>query len=542
MAGVLDSSLPFDEAKEKIADCQPQALPVELLRELGSIAAIVALADVTIYRGAGFSGLALFFVAMPLLLLIGMARPLLRGSFWLLSTMLLVLGLRMIWLGTALAVASGAALLVAYCLALRGRRPYFLEVLFVALQLLVAGAFGIDTYSRTLSGRGPRLTRSLWLNLTLPVGAVVLFGTIFVLANPDLAQSVAQQLERSWNWLIDWSSRFSENWLEVVFWLAAAYVAIGLLRPVWPHRDVVVAPPAAIDAEIIERPQLSSLFVPLRNMLLGVIVLFAVYLVFEFQTLWFREFPRGFHYSGYAHRGAAWLTFALALATLVLSLIFRSAVLRDPRLARLRQLAWIWSAQNWLLALTVYHRMYIYIDFNGMTRMRTIGLFGITTVVAGFVLVLWKIIHNRSFGWLIQRQLWALAIAVYVFALTPVDTLIHSYNVRRIMAGDVAASVQISVHPNSPEGYLVLQPLTNCSDPIIREGIRALLAEQEIAAEQRAAERAKLGWTSFQLSDRLLLRKLRDGHAVWADYSGYSQTDERREALDRFHEYAYQWF
>jgi hypothetical protein len=380
----------------------------------------------------------------------------------------------------------------------------------------------------------------LWLNLLLPLAAVALFGMLFVMANPDLARSVAQSVERSYTWLAEWTSGLAENWLEFVFWIAAAYLAIGLLRPLVPSRSAAGAGGTAIvDAEIVEHAQSSALYVPLRNMLLGVIGLFAIYLVFEFQTLWFREFPKGFHYSGYAHQGAAWLTAALVAATLVLSLIFRGHVLRDSRVARLRQLAWIWSGLNLLLAVTVYHRMSIYIDFNGMTRMRTIGLFGITTVIAGFVLVLWKIHFNRDFLWLIQRQLWALTVAIYFYAMTPVDTLVHSYNVRQILAGDVAPCVQISVHPNSAEGYLVLTPLTESRDPIIREGVRALLAEQEIAAHHRAAKRAKLGWTSYQLSDRLLLEKLRDNNRAW---KGYANESHRKAALQQFHKYAYQWY
>src|SRR5207244_2219651 len=92
------------------------------------------------------------------------------------------------------------------------------------------------------------------------------------------------------------------------------------------------------------------LYATFRNTLVAVIVLFAAYLGFEFKTLWFRVFPKGFYYSGYAHEGAAWLTAALALATIVLSVIFRTAVLRDAGLPRLKKLAWIWSAENLLLA------------------------------------------------------------------------------------------------------------------------------------------------------------------------------------------------
>ena len=160
-------------------------------------------------------------------------------------------------------------------------------------------------------------------------------------------------------------------------------------------------------------------------------------------------------------------------------------------------------------------------------------------MVVGFLLVLWKIVHNRDFGWLIQRQLLALTTAIYIFALTPVDTIVHSYNVRQILAGDLAPAVQISVHPNSAEGFLVLRPLLHCSDPIIREGIRALLAQQEWEVQQKVATQHRLGWTAYQASDELLLTQLRSNSHLWNNY----RNDASREAaLERFHKYAYQWY
>ena len=100
-----------------------------------------------------------------------------------------------------------------------------------------------------------------------------------------------------------------------------------------------------------------------------------------------------------------------------------------------------------LLAIAVYHRLYIYIGFNGMTRMRMVGIFGISAVLVGFLLVLWKIARNRGFLWLLHRHLWTVAMAVYVYSVIPVDVVVVQYNVHRILAGDPAQSVQISVHP-----------------------------------------------------------------------------------------------
>jgi hypothetical protein len=318
----------------------------------------------------------------------------------------------------------------------------------------------------------------------LPLLAFVAFGLLFIVANPDLLTSFGETMEWVLTSLRDWIIRFAPTWQEVLFWLAVIWLAIGLLRPVVSR--ALFEEGSQITTLLPEEgsaPIRALFYSPFRNTLVTVIVLFAVYLVFEFKTLWFRVFPEGFYYSGYAHEGAAWLTVALALATVVLSVIFRGNVLLDPRLGRLRRLAWIWSLENLLLAIAVYHRMYIYIGFNGMTRKRTIGIFGISCVVAGFLLVVWKIARNRDFIWLLRRHLWALALALYLLALWPTDMIVHYYNVRRILTGDPAPSVQISVHPINSEGVLQLLPLVECDDAIIRDGVRAMLADRHDQAE-----------------------------------------------------------
>jgi Arc/MetJ-type ribon-helix-helix transcriptional regulator len=174
-----------------------------------------------------------------------------------------------------------------------------------------------------------------------------------------------------------------------------------------------------------------------------------------------------------------------------------------------------------------------------MTRMRTIGLLGITAVIVGFVLVVWKIVRGRGFVWLINRQLWTPAAAIFLYAVLPVDFLVHTYNVRRILKGDLAPSVQISVHPIDSGGILALYPLMKSDDEAIREGIKAMLAERALRAEYIERERALQNWTSFQLADRLLLKQLRE---LTADWSVYADANKRQAALQRYREYAYQWY
>ncbi|HBO42984.1 MAG TPA: DUF4173 domain-containing protein [Planctomycetaceae bacterium] len=511
-------------------------LPPPGWRELIAVVALVVLSDLTVYRGNGFAGYALLFLVAPALFVFGSHRPHFGWAFRIVGFMLLTLSAKLLWHGSWLLVGIGFALLLATALALSGRSPYVLAVLEFATRTVWSGLERVEVYGRKYLGPGAAKTGGQWLNVAMPVVAFLVFGMIFVVANPDVLGYVSENLEIVFTHLHEWLATFSMG--EVVFWAVVFWVSLGLLRPSIgrlvtpdhePFEDTIPAGAA----------EPAPFYAAYRNTLATVIVLFAVYLIFEFNTLWFHVFPPGFYYSGYAHEGAAWLTFALALATAMLSFIFGGQTIRDPRVAQLRRLAWIWSAQNFILAVAVYNRLGIYIGFNGMTRMRIVGIFGMTAVVVGFILVLRKIARNRSFAWLLRGHLLTVAVAVYLFALTPLDAIVCRYNTRRILAGDLKPSVQITEHPISAEGILALRPLLKCDDPIIREGVRALLAQRDQEAEALVKEQTRLGWTAYQMADHRALREFRAGRADWNTFA--SEAD-RQAAYDAFRSYAYQWY
>ena len=506
--------------------------PSVVARELIALGLLVALCDLTIYRGRGYAGYGALFVVAPLLLLLGTVRLKFDRSGWVLAGLLGLLAVRLVWCGSWLAVAVGFALLCGFAMTLSGLRPYVLQALVFASHAISAGHRGLHHYSQAIGRFSPSLMKANWFAVVLPVVTLFAFGTIFVMANPDLVKSFSSGL----TWIVELIERWTESvqWLEILFCIGVGWLCVGLLRP--DVRQVGTTDgPDYVSVEPVKSP----LFDAFRNTLVMVIGLFAVYLVFEFQTLWFRKFPEKFHYSGYAHEGAAWLTVALGLATLMLSIIFRDTILNDPRLPWLRKLAWVWSVENLLLATAVFNRLFIYVGFNGMTRMRVIGLLGVASVVGGFVLVVWKIVHNRNFVWLIRRQLWTVSFAAYLYAVLPVDAFVNQYNVGRILAGDPVPSVQISEHPTSSEGLLCLSPLLNCSDEIIRDGIRALLDQQLEEAEQRSIDQQQLGWTSVQGADERLLAHLRPRPG---DSARRMNLEQRATAIQRFREYAYQWY
>jgi len=505
------------------------------LQEVIAILLAVVLADVTLYRGHGFTGVAVFLLGACALLFFGKRRRHLRLPVLVVGGMLALLAAHLVWYGSPLQVAAGIVLVIAFATGLDGQTPYLLAVLTMGSQAALGGLRALGEHANSVRGAGPRLNRMGSLNYILPALAFFVFSVLFILANPDVVSFVSRQLELFLSRISDWLVRVALRPTEPLFWLGVALVMAGLLRPILRFSALQPFFPAEAQPASTAAP----LFSAFRNTLLTVIVLFAVYLAYEFYTLWKRDFPENFYYAGYAHEGAAWLTVALGLATLILSVVFSGRVLDDPRLPKLRALAWIWSLENLLLSAAVYNRLFIYIDFNGMTRMRIVGLFGISLVVFGFLLVVWKIIQQRSFPWLIHRQMWALGIAVYLFAITPVDWIAASYNVRRILAGDLSASMQIGVQKLDLEGVLALPPLLDADEPVIREGVAALIADRYLQLQAEHQSRQIRGWTAFQVSDQVALKRFEAVRAKWKEYEEQSK---RGAAIRRLYSFAYQWY
>ena len=515
----------------------PVLCPTHGWRAWMVLIAMVALVDVTLYRSVGFAGPAVYFPVAVALLLWGRGPNEWKTSLIVVTSLLILLSASMIWAGGYGQIIAAVWLLIAASLSAQGVTPYLLEST-IALAALVPGGYeflhGFQlNWRRLVLDPVDHARPSRAMNYLLPIISVIVFGTVFVLANPDVIKELSIMLSGFYEQIQIWMSRFSA--FEIVVWCLTFWLTAGLLYPAIRR----AAETHRIFSSETKPDYDHPMFGPFRNTLATLISLFVVYLVFEFRTLWFRSFPEGFHYSGYAHEGAAWLTVALGLATLTLSLIFRGSMMHDPRVASLKALAWVWSTLNFLLAASVYNRLLIYVDFNGMTRMRVIGLLGISAVVGGFVLVLFKIVQRQRFIWLIRRQLWILALAIYLYLTVPVDLLVHRYNVQRILAGSVAPCVQISEHPISDDALPQLLPLLQSDNQTIREGIRALLRSRLILLQSATGGKAQ-HWTSTQFGKTHALQQLQTAEASLRQ--GRTGDNNASSALQDFHDYAMQWW
>ena len=349
MVGPSPPQPPVAEADDPCSTSPPPVTSRELLSVLG----LVILADLTIYRGHGFAGMATLIAGGHILLLVGAPRRRMQLDSAIVGTMALLLVGALVWCGTVWQVAIGAALVISFAMTLIGLRPYLVDLVLFTCVTIVTGVAGLSKYLRSLDRVTAVIPRATWLKVIFPAAAVLGFGTLFVCANPDEAKTIGQWLQSDWRTVWEQLLAFSPTAPEFLLWIGAAWIAGGLLRPLLTVSVFADTPRAAAEeVESAAAPLFeSSLYPAVRNTLIAVIVLFAAYLGFEFRTLWFRVFPKGFYYAGYAHEGAAWLTAALALATAVLSAIFRAAFCRTrgcrdcgswPGSGQRRTCSWRW--------------------------------------------------------------------------------------------------------------------------------------------------------------------------------------------------------
>ncbi len=565
----------------------------QFLVDIALICVWLVATDWLIYRLGTFAAWAVFLgLSTAGLAILKHASAQLRGSL-LIGGLLTLLAIKLVWGGSFLAVVCASGLLVCYGMALTGFSPYLPEAFGFAGFMLVGLLARLRKYRfGSVSSETGAFKPLLGIQVLLPVAVVSLFGGIFVLANPDLASLLSVRWQSAWRATQQFFAHFEIG--EAIFLLASTAFLLGLLYPALPK--LLIEKPVSVIALAGEPTTLQRAY---RNTLLALIALFAVYLVFEFSTLWFRDFPENFYYAGYAHRGAFWLTSALALATSVLSAIFQRETLKSPNIRLLKKLAVAWSIENFLLAVAVYNRLFIYIDFNGFTRMRFIGILGITCVVVGLGLVVRKLLRDRDVIWLIHRQLWVPAMAVIAYAILPVDWMVNRFNAAQVQSGNLAPAVQIIAHETSAEGILPLIGLTEIDDATIREGVRALLAlwavelqldaDSSTAGTQRtpedtqwrseyghsspwlsreptsyasaisrsqrrsvrgitdesttpfaADETAMAGWYDYQMSHGRLRIELMRTREAWLPYA--RDTGLRHNALNAFFKYAYRWY
>ena len=364
----------------------------------------------------------------------------------------------------------------------------------------------------------PKRWRLIPLRIVLvPLCVVIVFVMIFRAANP-----VVERLTED---IFDWAAELlNELWELIspariftwVFWLM---IFAALVRPVVKS---YVADKLAKRSEKLKLPNGpapdNANYATAAATLISVNLLFIAFHAIDWPYLYFdTKLPKGISYSEYAHRGCFWLTVGLLLSTAIIGVIFKKRLNFHPGAGLLRSLSYVWAALNGVLAIGALRRLQMYVDYNGMTRMRIVGIYGIVLVTVGLVLMVIKVRRSRNTAWLVRCDILALWVTLVLLALTPMDYISWTHNAGQAMKGNhrPLANLVAQKRRMSPESLPPLIQLLDYEPPgralddavdagTLRRGIAAILGQRLDGLRKTKPE----AWTEWQGASDWALRAL----------------------------------
>jgi Domain of unknown function (DUF4173) len=157
--------------------------------------------------------------------------------------------------------------------------------------------------------------------------------------------------------------------------------------------------------------------------------LFAVQSALDAAYLWGGlALPAGMTYAVYAHRGAyPLIVTALLAGGFVLAAMQPGSDIAHSRVARV--LVFLWIGQNVLLVLSSILRLDLYVEVYSLTEWRCAAFVWMLLVAAGLILIVARIVLDRSNRWLVWANAMAIALALYVCSLIDFSATIARFNV-----------------------------------------------------------------------------------------------------------------
>ncbi|MBR1087404.1 DUF4173 domain-containing protein [Bradyrhizobium manausense] len=288
-------------------------------------------------------------------------------------------------------------------LVLFGPFRFFLEVLQI---------FNMSAFTRGVA---------LWL---LPVVLGTVFVALFAAANPVIEQWVSLLNPKV---ILDYISI-----PRALFWTMMLALVWPFVHVRWRRRTAAIPAVADVTEPETVPPLISAEFLGPSTILRSLIlfnVLFAAQSVLDGLYLWGHvALPANMTYAAYAHRGAYPL-----IATAVLAAAFVLVAMRPGEPAEksqvIRALVYLWVGQNVLLVASSILRLDLYVDIYMLTYWRIAAFIWMGLVALGLILIVTRILLNRSNRWLIGANMIALTIILYICALVNFDAFIADYNV-----------------------------------------------------------------------------------------------------------------
>ncbi|KRQ94776.1 hypothetical protein CQ12_04425 [Bradyrhizobium jicamae] len=262
---------------------------------------------------------------------------------------------------------------------------------------------------------------AVWL---IPVVLSGIFLFLLVSANPLLEK---------WISLLNPGNTASYLSLgRILFWTVALSIVWPFIHVRWSSKREMPAALAEAAALAQGIPSGQNHFFGVATILRSLILfnlLFAVQTVLDAIYLWGNvALPSDISYASYAHRGAyPLIVTALLAAGFVLAAMRPGGPAEQSRV--IRPLVYLWVAQNVLLVMSSILRLDLYVQIYLLTWWRIAAFIWMILVAFGLVLIVARIILNRSNAWLIRANLITLTATLYVCSLINFASIIADYNV-----------------------------------------------------------------------------------------------------------------
>jgi hypothetical protein len=335
---------------------------------------------------------------------------------------------------------------------------------------------------------------ALWL---MPAVMSTVFVALFAAANPVIEQ---------------WVSLLNPKLIFEYVSIPRALFWTMMLALVWPFihlrwRRRTIATTTVVDGPVPPPlpSQVSAQFLGPSTILRSLILfnlLFAAQSILDGIYLWGHvALPANMTYAAYAHRGAYPL-----IATALLAAAFVLVAMRPGGAAEkskiIRPLVYLWAGQNVLLVASSILRLDLYVDIYMLTYWRIAAFIWMGLVALGLILIVARIVLDRSNQWLVGANLIALTIALYGCSLVNFDAFIADYNLSH---SNEMSGKGLSIDANY---LLTLGPQAlPALDKVIahRPGDNCLVSRRDRLVE---VQRQDLAWRSWSFRNWRLQRRL----------------------------------
>lgn len=192
------------------------------------------------------------------------------------------------------------------------------------------------------------------------------------------------------------------------------------------------------DSENLFGLKLPGLFSSFENERFSALLLFVILnlLLFilngtDIQYLFLKgELPDGISYSDYVHSGVGSVILSILMVIAVLLFYFRGSLNFDTKSKYIRQLAYLWIAQNLVLVTMAGFKNQLYIDAYSLTYLRIGVYYFLAFSVLGLLLTLYKIYTKKETWFLFQSNWFGIYIVLVVSCVFNWNTIVTQYNLK----------------------------------------------------------------------------------------------------------------